>query len=361
MHNIFDYIEQYQNCTFDIEKFNDVDNLILSRLAFIDFVNCNGETLQEVAEKIDNEIVRKQKSKVQKSTYRLLKAVAKAARFSEIKVSDFVNETDDIQYAFSAVTFNLNDGTNFIAFRGTDDSMASIYEDFAMSSEFPILSQAKALDYVKSQVLNNDKTFYLGGHSKGGNLALFSYVFANENIRNKIIRVYNNDGPGFPNKSVVLYSKDISFNKVKFIAPKDSIVGRLMFFDAQYTIVESRSHLMKQHNVFNWKLEGNKLKSTDEFSLTSDMLDNFLSTSLNSINSKELDKVNLYMNSLIDKFNLSYKQDIDFIVFSKILIFTLKNEEHLISRKMIESLLKAVGKGLVSSFHARHTTFRLNA
>lgn len=361
MHNIFDYIEQYQNCTFNIEKFNDVDNLILSRLAFIDFDNFNSKTLQEIAEKIDNETVRKQKNKVQKNTYRLLKAVAKTARFSDIKVTNFVNETDDIQYAFSAVTFDLNYETSFIAFRGTDDSMASIYEDFAMSNEFPTTSQTKALDYVKSHVMKNDKTFYLGGHSKGGNLALFSYVFANENIRNKIIRVYNNDGPGFPKKYVVLYSKDISFNKVKFIAPKDSIVGRLMFFDAQYTIVESRSHLMKQHNVFNWKIEGNKLKSADEFSFTSDMLDNFLTTSLNSINSKELDKVNLYMNSLINKFNLSNKQDIDFNVFSKILIFTLKNEEHLISRKMIENLLKAVGKGLVSTFHTRRINHRINA
>lgn len=92
MHNIFDYIEQYQNCTFYIEKFNDVDNLILSRLAFIDFDNFNGKTLQEIAEKIDNETVRKQKNKVQKSTYSLLKAVAKTARFSDIKVTNFVNE-----------------------------------------------------------------------------------------------------------------------------------------------------------------------------------------------------------------------------------------------------------------------------
>lgn len=351
MSDIFGYIEKYKSCTFDIEEFNDIDNLVLSRLAYIDFNNCTDALLKDAAKIILNNVSEKQKNKMQRCTYRLLEMAGKSLRYGNIIISDFTNETDDSKYSFSAVTFKLSGKTSYIAFRGTDDSMASIYEDVAMSNEFPILSQTKALDYIKNYCSHNSDRFYIGGYSKGGNLALFSYVFASETIRDRIIKVYNNDGPGFPKEYSVLYSDRISFDKVKFIAPKDSIVGRLMFFNAQYTIVESKAHLIKQHNVFTWKTENNKLKNTSDFSLTSDILDNFISSSLNSIDSDELSVVNFYMNNIIDKFNLSHKQDIDTNVFFKIVRFTLKNKETLIPRKLLTDLSKAIAKGFVSTLH----------
>lgn len=351
MSDIFGYIEKYRNCTFNTEKFNDIDNLVLSRLAYIDFYNCANIPLKDAAKMILKRVSGNQKNKMQRCTYQLLETAGNSSRYGNIIISDFTNETDDSKYSFSAVTFKLNSKTSYIAFRGTDDSMASIYEDIAMSNEFPILSQTKALDYIKNYCSQHSDKFYIGGYSKGGNLALFGYVFANETIRDRIIKVYNNDGPGFPKEYSVLYSDKISFDKVKFIAPKDSIVGRLMFFNAQYTIVESKAHFIKQHNVFTWKTESNKLKNTSDFSLTSDILDKFISSSLNSIDSDELSVVNFYMNNVMDKFNLSNKQDIDTNVFFKVFRFTIKNKENLIPKKLLTDLSKALAKGFVSALH----------
>ena len=95
------------------------------------------------------------------------------------------------------MTFLLDDGTMFLAFRGTDNSLVGWKEDFKMTFQQTIPAQRLAQQYVRSVALEFPGDMILGGHSKGGNLAVFSAARSSPMIQSRIVKVYNNDGPGF--------------------------------------------------------------------------------------------------------------------------------------------------------------------
>lgn len=72
----------------------------------------------------------------------------------------------DQQTQFAALTFRLPDGTLYLAFRGTDDTLVGWKECFAMSYAFPVPAQALAQDYLV-QAAQRPRRLRVGGHSKG--------------------------------------------------------------------------------------------------------------------------------------------------------------------------------------------------
>ena len=60
--------------------------------------------------------------------------MADSNRYRKIKLSIFVKLTDQfLQTGFSALYINLEDGTVYVAFRGTSDSRMGWRKDFSMS------------------------------------------------------------------------------------------------------------------------------------------------------------------------------------------------------------------------------------
>lgn len=134
---------------------------------------------------------------------------AASKRYSEIIIKDFViDESIGITCSFTACVFELNKNAQYISFGGTNKSISSIYEDASMICEYPVKSQLMALEYVEKKCENPKIKYYLGGHSKGGNLALFAFVHCKNSIRKNIAAVYNNDGPGIPADIKSLISED---------------------------------------------------------------------------------------------------------------------------------------------------------
>ena len=276
MADIFDYISWRGDLTFEQDGFNELDALVLSRLSYLPFDGAVSSclfdeiTLEQAAMRVfatdDYE-----KNLLWKGDADLLRATAESKRFGKILVSGYVNEVEsDVSMQFSAITFEFLKKNYFISYRGTDFSLVGWQEDFNMFFTFPLPSQKKALDYFEKAVRMLNGKFILGGHSKGGNLAVYAGAFTDENSRNHIDYIYNFDGPGFSLDKI----RDSGFyeidGRIYTFVPQSSIFGMIFEHEESYTIVKSNQKGFLQHDIYSWEIEQNsliRLKSTTNFSV----------------------------------------------------------------------------------------------
>ena len=268
MADILDYIRWRGDLSFRSSPFNEVDNLILAELSFLDFGGIvpppreegsiplsQAATLYERrhgGEKRDLGLV------VPDQIPELLALAADSVRFGGVQLSGFADELDeDRESQFAAVTFALPDGSIYVAFRGTDDTIVGWKEDFRMSFMDEVPAQRKAAAYLRDAAARHRRCpIRVGGHSKGGNLAVYSAVFAGAAVARRLAAVYNNDGPGF--RTSMLERKEhlrIS-DKITTIVPQSSVVGMLMEHEETFTVVKSSQRGILQHDGFSWEVLG---------------------------------------------------------------------------------------------------------
>lgn len=124
--------------------------------------------------------------------------MAHTKRFADMLLGNYaLHNNEEKQVQFGAFTAEPGDGSIYVSFMGTDDSLIGWKEDFNMSFIRPIPSQLEAAEYVNETIKYSRRKIRLGGHSKGGNLAIYAAVKAKPSLKRRIIAVYNNDGPGF--------------------------------------------------------------------------------------------------------------------------------------------------------------------
>lgn len=266
----------------------EIDNVIFSRLAYLDFSEFTNKTIKETAKAYQ---LSEEDAKNIIKTKELLDAAAASKRFQNIIISNTKEiVSEDKGAAFYGVQFRISKNHSFIAFRGTDEKIMSLYEDAELAYTFPIPSQIAALNFVKLAITESKDKIYIGGHSKAGNLALFSYIFLNDSQKERIIKVYNNDGPGFPKELIHLLIKPYIAEKIINLAPEDSIVGRMLETSGEYRVIKSVAVGAAQHNVFTWITNGVKFNTTKKFSLLSEYIEDTLTAGLNSASSEEMKK-----------------------------------------------------------------------
>lgn len=189
----------------------------------------------------------------------LFETVAHCRRFENAVVNHFIRDTDaGINKQFSAVTFDLDNHSRFIAFRGTDGSIVGWKEDFNMAFSAPIPAQQQAIEYLTLLAGEDDCELYVGGHSKGGNLAVYAASFVDDTIFTRINRVYNYDGPGLSDQVNAEKAYQRLGAKACTILPKASMIGMLLFQNKDFTIVESDAISIMQHSPFYWHVLGNQ-------------------------------------------------------------------------------------------------------
>ncbi len=308
MGDILTYLDKYGDNTFQDSKFNEVDNLILSQISYLDF--------EEIVPSIDsNDFIKVQEacyayflkfseSELSGLTHLVLKGMANCKRFKEAKLSQYISLFDEKeQKQFAALHIELDDGSVYVAFRGTDDRLISWQEDFSMSYR-TTPSQVEALSYLENTLANSNKFFRVGGHSKGGNLAVFASMWCQDSIKNKIIEVYDNDGPGF-DKQIFKSNeyKNIANKLIRFV-PGYCVFGMLFKHKAikDYTIVNSTAKGIFQHDSMTWEVEGNNFVRKEKFIKQSVLISKMLN---NWIDGVELEQrkafTNLFFNSLESK------------------------------------------------------------
>ena len=186
----------------------------------------------------------------------LLEKMACAERFRKCTVGGFVNEILSRQaQQFAAVTIGLDDGTTYISFRGTDDTIVGWKEDFNLSNGV-VPSHRKALEYLETHGTYIQSMLRIGGHSKGGNLAMYTAMQCSDILQEKILSVYDNDGPGFPEGFFSPGRVERVLPKVTRIIPEASVIGMLLSHQKDPLIVASTQKGILQHDAFTWEVMG---------------------------------------------------------------------------------------------------------
>ena len=269
---LFDYLKWRNDVSLRAAPFNEIDNVLLSYLAYADFGELLHEPKRHVSietclkrfcEKHDLEEVRESKHFIERAPL-LLEDMVLGARFRGTKVAHFreVFDKEKVQQ-FAALVFLLPDGTKYVSFRGTDLSITGWKEDFLMSFTAETEGAKEAVSYLNEVAASVDGDLILGGHSKGGNFAMYAAAFAEEAVRGRIRQVYNNDGPGFREEIVHTAAYRELLPKIINILPQTSIIGRLLSNEAAHTVVKSTAAGIFQHDVTTWEVTKDKFVRTE--------------------------------------------------------------------------------------------------
>ena len=200
-----------------------------------------------------------------KEDRKLLAALMQSARFADMRLVGYVNRVDDkVEEQFSGVTFLIEDGSSFVAFRGTDDAMVGWKEDFNMSFETQVPAQRDAAAYVEKAAAALKRPMRVGGHSKGGNLAAYAGMFVSDETREWIRTVYNFDGPGFNEATISSPDFGKVDMRIRTFVPQSSMVGILMWHREPFTIVRSDGVGVFQHDAYTWQIMGGSFLTLSE-------------------------------------------------------------------------------------------------
>ena len=248
MKNIYDYILNYQNKKID--ELTPVDAMIFARISYIHFENI----LDKIPLKLSELVFYLDTLKTNTKDKKLIEMLSSTKRFQNIEVIRCQNILDNKkEEQFLAITLSL-ENLLFIAFRGTNKNIIGYKEDLNMSF-MTIPAQLDALKYVNEE--KGIKPIYLGGHSKGGNLAMYAGIHANI-IKSKLIkRIYNFDGPGFLELDNKFYKKR---KKIINYYPEHDIVCMLMRNDNEFISVVSDKKGIEAHNMYHWSIINDDLE-----------------------------------------------------------------------------------------------------
>lgn len=142
----------------------------------------------------------------------------------------------------------------YIGFRGTDTSVTGWRENFNMAFTSPVPAQEQAVRYLESIAPYLPKRLFIGGHSKGANLAFYAALKASPEIQQRIERVYVHDGPGFKEGAISEEEWRRLEGRIYRSLPQESVVGLLMNCPVPYKVVNAQEHGLDQHSPFTWEV-----------------------------------------------------------------------------------------------------------
>lgn len=264
MGNVRDYLRWRGDLPLAEYPFNLVDNLVLAALSNVDLDQIVPElaepiTVAEASERLRAEPVsRYDPRRLVFVPTALVHDLAQTVRFRDARLSRYVDVTDAATgVQFAAITVALDDGTSYVAFRGTDTSISGWREDFVMS--FDVMpSQPLASRYVKDVLASSTGTIRIGGHSKGGNLALHAASQLTDDQLGRVKAVYSNDGPGLAAGRAET-GRELLQDRVVRIGPPFSIIGMLFNDQPPDHIVASSAQGIMQHDIMTWQVLGTGL------------------------------------------------------------------------------------------------------
>ncbi|MCR5734567.1 MAG: DUF2974 domain-containing protein [Lachnospiraceae bacterium] len=303
MINIIDYVNKYGNRTLDELPFGEVDSLILSQLSYLKYDDIllidETVTLRQLSRRpgTDSFFLDRRYEKVNRE---LFEAASDSMRYGNMQIKNYVNIVDaDKEIQFSAMTFIFKDRLNYVAFRGTDDSIIGWREDFNMVYESPVPAQLHALSYLNNIIDRLSGPIYVGGHSKGGNLAVYSCAKLSDERKLKIKRIYSHDGPGFTKGTITDKEKVYIRKHLRKSVPASSIVGMLLTETDAYEVVECKGMALMQHNPYNWAISDHRFKQ-DKLSKHAQNQDESINKWLTDMSEEEL---RVFVKTLFDLFD----------------------------------------------------------
>lgn len=259
MANIQDHVRRTGGLPLGEKPFDALDGLILTQLVYMPMEGLMDDEAARptvaqawafLKEHVDYEAL----DVFQQKRYRLFESCAGLERYAGWRMRDYVNEIDaQKEMQFCACTWELPDGRRYVAFRGTDLTIAGWKEDLNMSF-MTVPSQQKAAAYVE-RAARKAGALMLGGHSKGGNLAVYAGACAAEAAQRRIDRVYSFDGPGVDESTLHSEGYGRISPRIESYIPQSSVVGMLLHYHPVYTVVKSTALGILQHDAMTWQIE----------------------------------------------------------------------------------------------------------
>ena len=335
MASIFDYLKWRGDLTFSQDPPNAVDALVFSGLSYIRYgAELEREpetpvTLKDAAEYFFSLEDHEKRSRVRKDQD-LLHAAIQTRRFGQSRICmyrDLLVPEQETQFA--AMTFLLDDGSMFLAFRGTDNSLVGWKEDFNMTFQQTIPAQRLAVQYTRDVALEYLRPMHLGGHSKGGNLAVFAAARSSPLIRERILKVYNHDGPGFTQYLMGDPGYVAMVPKIRTYIPQSSVIGMLLEHEEPYTVIRSKSVGLLQHDLYTWDVLGKEFIPMEEITEGSQFVDATIKSWFSSMTNQERCELVDVMYALLGSGGAENVYDLLHPRNIRTYIKTLSSDEHL--------------------------------
>lgn len=296
MANVCDYVRWRGDLTLEQSEFNEIDNLILARFSYFPFDKIIREneiaTIKELSRRFSNQDVTKLPI-LWKDDVELFPLMGNSKRFGGMLATQYINKIDaEQEKQFSAITVLMPNDIIYVSYRGTDNTIVGWKEDFNMSFKSHIASQISAKQYLEEIAKEYPSSkIIIGGHSKGGNIAVYAATFASKDVKDRIINVYNNDGPGFCEDVIETPEYQEILPRVHTYIPQSSIIGRLMNHKEKYTIVESVQRGIMQHDLYSWQLLGKEFVTLKKLTNESEFIDKTIKDWLENVEPEKREQV----------------------------------------------------------------------
>lgn len=303
MENINSYLVQAREKVNLFSPINDVDAMILARISYLPFFKikmAEKETISSVCEKFLEKLG--PKDFMWPADFELVKNLKDSRRFRSMKLTDYVRKNSKaLERQFSAITIHINSFEMYLSFFGTDDSIIGWKEDFNLAFLDHIPAQLEGKKYLEAvHGKYGHKFIRLGGHSKGGNIAMYTAVTAPDSWQRRMFKVYNFDGPGLRKGTAALDTgTEKVIRKIRSFVPQSSVVGRLFEHREKVTVVKSNAKNLYQHDIYSWEISGKNVV-TSKSTKASDLVDKTITNWLESASEKER---KIFINSLFKVFS----------------------------------------------------------
>ena len=288
MANMMDYMIWRGDLSFAVSPWNPVDALMMANLCYLDFQGIDDQRGWSLAEARQMGLMRDTDAAIQEGRIRQYEAMADTFRFGSIRMHHYISLTDaEQELQFSATCYDLPDGTLCIAFRGTDGTLVGWREDLNMSWQNGVPAQEAALFYLEKASEMDARPIRLVGHSKGGNLAAYAAACCAPEIQDRLLDIYTFDGPGMDPEIFSSEGYRRVEPKIRSFVPQTSIVGMMMEYHRNYTVVHSDASGFGQHDPLTWQVRGPGFETMKEIDANARTVSDTLHEWLDQTNREE--------------------------------------------------------------------------
>lgn len=276
MANYMEYLSWRGDLTFDKAPFNEIDSAVLAEISYLPFeyLDISSHEISSLREALTalTELDNLEELVTAEYHLDLIKALLSGNRFIDLPILEFRNIFDESHVVqFTVITIQMEPELYYVSFRGTNHTLIGWQEDFNMGVKFPVLSQKLAAIYLNGLSVKTAGELILGGHSKGGNLAVYAGAFCKPGLQKRIRTIYNFDGPGFESWIMAQPAYLEIADRIRTFVPQSSIIGMLLEQAEGYQVVRSvESGGFAQHLMTSWEVQRDhfvKLESVTDKSL----------------------------------------------------------------------------------------------
>lgn len=262
MAHLIDYLEKVENLTFNQEPLNILDKVCINEIGYLTYEKWLTASdlkkpinLHDFAE--GKELNPDYSFMVTKERVELAEAMVRSRRFASLSLSNYRSVLDkEVEKQFAAMIFSLSElDYHQLVFRGTDDSVIGWKEDFQLTYSREIPAHRSAMTFLEDHLPNLSGRITVSGHSKGGNLALYSAVQSSTALREKIAELLLLDSPGLMKSLLEKPSYQELKAKMIVIRPQDSVVGVMLYWDRPAQLVAAEGIGFAQHNALTWEVD----------------------------------------------------------------------------------------------------------